>query len=108
TQPAVVPPVHRTSLILKLHYQTTCQPFDAPDIDLPPDEHVVFEAAALGRIYPPLCTLAQLMAQVHALADVLPATEAEQPFKAGASSGADFALRSSAKTRHRAIGDLDV
>jgi hypothetical protein len=109
TQPAVVPPVHRTSFILKLHYETTCRPFDAPDIDLPPDEHVVLEARALGRIYPPLCRLAQLMALVHALADRLPTTEAERPFNGGASSGADFELGSSAKTRRRATADdLDV
>ncbi len=109
TQPAVVPPVHRTSFILKLHYETTCRPFDAPDIDLPPDEHVVLEASALGRIYPPLCRLAQLMAHVHALADGLPTTEAGQPFNGGASSGADFALGSSAKTRRWVTaGDLDV
>jgi len=109
TQPAVVPPVHRTSFILKLHYETTCRPFDAPDIDLPPDEHVVLEASALGRIYPPLCRLAQLMALVHALADGLPSTEAGQPFNGGASSGADFELGSSAKTRRWATaGDLDV
>ena len=75
----VVPPVHRTSFILKLHYETTCRPFDAPDIDLPPDEHVALEAGALGRIYPLLCRLAQLMALVHALADGLPATEAGRP-----------------------------
>ena len=109
TQPAVVPSVHRTSFILKLHYETMCRPFDAPDIDLPPDEHVVLEARALGRIYPPLCRLAQLMALVHALADGLPTTEARQPFNGGASSGADFALGSSAKTRRWATaGDLDV
>jgi hypothetical protein len=115
TQPTVVPPVHRTSVILKLHYETACRPFDAPDIDLPPDEHVVIEARALGRIYPPLCRLAQLMAQVHALADGLPTTEAGQPvnpfnpINGGASSGADFALGSSAKTRRWATaGDLDV
>ena len=109
TQPAVVPPVHHTSLILKLHYETTCRPFDAPDIDLPPDEHVVLEARALGRIYPPLCRLAQLMALVHALADGLPTTEAGQPFSGGARSGADFALGSSAKTRRWATArDLDV
>ena len=109
TQPPVVPPVHRTSVILKLHYETACRPFDAPDIDLPPDEHVVLEARALGRLYPPLCRLAQLMALVHALADGLPATEAGQPFHGGASSEADFALGSSAKTRRWATAsDLDV
>jgi hypothetical protein len=109
TQPAVVPPVHRTSFILKLHYKTTCRPFDAPDIDLPPDEHVVLEASTLGRIYPPLCRLAQLMALVHALADGLPTTETGRPFNGGASSGADFKLGSSAKTRRWATaGDLDV
>ncbi len=109
TQPAIVPPVHRTSFILKLHYATTCRPFDAPEIDLPPDEHVVLEAGALGRIYPPLCRLAQLMALVHALADGLPTTDAGQPFNGGASSGADFALGSSAKTRRWAAArDLDV
>jgi hypothetical protein len=109
TQPAVVPPVHRTSVILKLHYETTCRPFDAPDIDLPPDEHVALEARALGGIYAALCRLAQLMALVHALADGLPTTEARQPFNDGASFGADFALGSSAKARRWATaGDLDV
>jgi hypothetical protein len=87
TQPAVVPPVHRTSVIRKLHYQTTCRPFDTPDIDLPLDEHVVLEAGALGRIYPPLCRLAQLMAQVHALADGLPTTEARQKTRRWATAG---------------------
>lgn len=109
TQPAVVPPVHRTSVILKLHYETSCRPFDAPDIDLPPDEHVVLEASALGRIYPPLCRLAQLMALVHALADGLPTTDAGQPFNGGANSAADFALGSAAKTRRWAAArDLNV
>ena len=71
TPPAVTSPAHRTSFIVKLHYQTTCRPFEAPDIDLPPHEHVALEAAALGRIYPLLCRLAQLMALVHGLADGL-------------------------------------
>jgi hypothetical protein len=108
TQPAVVPPVHRTSLILKLHYQTTCRPFDAPDIDLPPDEHVVLEAAALGGIYPPLCRLAQLMTQVHALADGLPTTEAEQSLKGGPNSRSDFALKPAKTRRRTTAGDLDL
>ena len=69
TQSAAVHAVHRTSFILKLHYETTCRPFDAPESDLPPDEHVAFEAGALGRVYPPLCRLAQMMSLVHALGD---------------------------------------
>jgi hypothetical protein len=36
TQRAVVHPVHRTSFILKLHYETTCRPFDTPNSDLRP------------------------------------------------------------------------
>ena len=90
TKPAVVHPVHRTSFIVKLHYETTCRPFDPPDIDLPPDEHVVLEARALGRIYPPLCRLAQLMAQVHALADGLPTTEARQKTRRWAATASDL------------------
>jgi hypothetical protein len=108
-QPAVVPPVHRTSYILKLHNETTCRPFDTPEIDLPADEHVVLEASALGRLYPPLCRLAQLMALVHALADRLPTFAGGQTFDGVASSGADFAPGSSAKTRRWATaGDLDA
>ena len=90
TQPAAVPPVHRTSFILKLHYQTTCRPFDAAEIDLPSDEHVVLEAGALGRIYRPLRRLAQLMAQVHALADGLPTTDARQKTRRWAATAGDL------------------
>jgi hypothetical protein len=109
TQSAAVHAVHRTSFILKLHYETTCRPFDAPESDLPPDEHVAFEAGALGRVYPPLCRLAQMMSLVHALADGLYATDARPPVNGGAHVGADFALGSSAKTERWAKAhDLDA
>jgi hypothetical protein len=99
TQPAVVLSVHRTSFILKLHYETACRPFDAPDGDLPPEEHVAFEAGALGRTSPLLLRLAQLMALVHALADELHATGARPSLNGGVHMGADFAPGSSANTR---------
>lgn len=109
TQPAVVPPVHRTSFILKLHYETTCRPFDAPDSDLPPNEHVAIEAGALGRIYPLLCRLAGLMALVHALADGVHSTDVQPPANGDANLGADFALELPAKTRRWAAArDLDA
>ena len=77
TPPAVASPVHRTSFILRLHHETMCQPFDAADTDIPPDERVAV-AAALGRIYPLLRRLAQLMALVHGLAGGVPATGTRQ------------------------------
>jgi hypothetical protein len=100
--------VHRTSFILKLHYETTCRPFDTPNSDLPPNEHVAHEAGALGRIYPFLCRLAGLMALVHALADGVQATDVRPPANGDANPGADFALGLSAKTRRWAAArDLD-
>jgi hypothetical protein len=106
TQSASVQAVHRTRFIVKLHYETTCRPFDAPESDLPPDEHVAFEAGALGRMYPLLCRLAQMMSLVHALAD---ATDVRPPVNGGANFGADFALGSSAKTERWAMAhDLDA
>jgi len=107
TPPAVTSPAHRTSFIVKLHYQTTCRPFETSDIDLPPDEHVALEAVALRRIYPLLCRLAQLMALVHGLADGLHAT-VPQAFNDSTFSGDDFDLGSAAKRRRRASArDLD-
>ena len=105
TPPAVVSPVHRTSFILKLHHETMCRPFEAPDTDLPLDEHVALEAGTLGRLYPLLCRLARLMALVHGLGDGLHATE---PVNGGVYSGTDFGPRSPAKTRRWSSGrDLD-
>jgi hypothetical protein len=97
--PAVTSPAHRTSFIVKLHYQTTCRPFESPDTDLPLHEHVALEAAALGRIYPLLCRLAQLMALVHGLADGLQATVMPRAVGDATFSGGDFDLGTAAKTR---------
>jgi hypothetical protein len=108
TPPAVRFPLHRTSFILKLHYETMCRPFDAPDIDLPPAEHVALAAGALGRTYPLLCRLAQLMAIVHGLARARHANGLPQVATDGLSCGADFGLGPAAKSpRWASARDLD-
>ncbi len=78
---AVTSTVHRTSFILKLHFDTACRPFEAHDVELPIDERVALEARGLGRLYPLLCRLARLMAAVHALGDDLLTTDADARFK---------------------------
>lgn len=109
TPRAVVSAVHRTSFILKLHYETMCRPFEAAGTDIPSDERVALEAAALGRIYPLLVRLAQLMTLVHGLADGLPATGARSPANAGAYSETDFALGFSMKAQRRVPpGEFDA
>jgi hypothetical protein len=108
-QSAAVTPVHRTSFILKLHYETTCRPFDLPDSDLPPSEHVALEAGTLGRVYPLLCRLAGLMALVHALADGIRSTAMQPPANGDANSGTDFTFGLSSRTRRWAAArDLDA
>jgi hypothetical protein len=79
TPPSVVSPMHRTSFILKLHYETMCRPFEAADTDIPLEERVALESASLERLYPLLCRLAQLMTLVHGLADGTPATMKRRP-----------------------------
>jgi hypothetical protein len=109
SSPGVVPQIHRTTFIVKLHYDTMCRPFDAPDTGLPRDEQVALEAAALGPIYPLVCRLAQLMSIVHAIADARSATDAHQPIAGGVCPCAEFALGSSARTRRWAAArDLDA
>jgi hypothetical protein len=73
--------VHRTSFIRKLHFDTTCRPFEADDVELPIDERVALEARGLGLLYPLVCRLARLMAVVHALGGDLLETEADTRFR---------------------------
>jgi hypothetical protein len=99
--PAVSSPVHRTTFILKLHYETMCRPFEAGNGDLPPDERVALEAVAFGH-YPLLCRLAQLMAVVHATAngrDARQQTHADSG--AAACSARDFGPALRARTQRR-------
>jgi hypothetical protein len=68
TAPAMVRPrVHRTSFIVKLHYETACRPFVDPPPNLPLDEQVGVAAGALGRLAPLVRRLAQLLAIADAL-----------------------------------------
>ena len=81
TREAVTSAAHRTSFILKLHFDMACRPFEAHDAELPIDERVALEARGLGRLYPLLCRLARLMAVVHALGSDFLTTEAGARFK---------------------------
>jgi hypothetical protein len=65
----VATPAHRTSVVLKLHHDVMCEPFDTPADDLPLDERVARQARTLGRLYPLLCRLARLMAVADGLGD---------------------------------------
>jgi hypothetical protein len=99
--PAAVPsPVHRTIFILKLHHDTTCRPFEAPEADLPLDEHVALEAVTL-RTFPLLTRLAQLMALVHACADDSASTET---INGAVSSVAEVEFGCPVRTRPSSLG----
>jgi len=67
--PTTVSSVPRTSFIVKLHYDTACRPLEAAEGDLPIEERVALEARNLGRLFPLVSRLAQLMAMAHALGD---------------------------------------
>jgi hypothetical protein len=100
--PAVSSPVHRTTFILKLHYETMCRPFDAGNGDLPLDERVALEAVTLVRHYPPLCRLAQLMAVVHATANGrCTKQQTHSDTGAAACSASDFGPALCARTQRR-------
>jgi len=58
--------VNRTAFIARLHFDVSCSAFPERRGDLPRDERVALEARSLGRLYPPLCRLARLMALAYA------------------------------------------
>lgn len=63
-----MPDVHRSSFILRLQHESMCGPFDAPDADLPREEHVTAAATRLGDTSAQLRRLSQLLAVAYALA----------------------------------------
>lgn len=104
---AGVPPVHRSSFILRLQHQFMCSPFDAPDADLPVQEQVAAQAATLGDSAAPLRRLAQLLAVVHALARARDLTAARGD-RARVFTGDVLGLGPAARTRRWAKArDMD-
>jgi hypothetical protein len=99
---------HRTSLVLKLHRDVMIGPFESPEPDLPREEAVAHEALELGRLYPLLSRLAQLMAVVHASSPGGREAEIGED-AAGVFSRDDFGLGPSARPRRWAAArDLDA
>jgi hypothetical protein len=102
------PGAHRTSLVLKLHRDVMIGPFESPEPDLPREEAVAHEALELGRLYPLLFRLAQLMALVHASSSGCREEEGGED-AAGVFSRDDFGLGPIARSRRWAAArDLDA